>query len=64
MHLYPLGNWILWLWPSLVLLLVFGVPAPVADMRLIFAISVGINIVLYAVLAWFAMMVFDTAKRL
>jgi hypothetical protein len=64
--LYPsiLRNWMGWLWPSWVLVLIFGFPAPVADMRLIWAVSIGINVCLYATLLWFATILFDTWKRL
>ncbi len=59
-----LGNWVFWLWPSAVLLVVFGMPAPVADGRLIYALSVGINITLYAALWWYLTRLFTAAKRI
>lgn len=64
--LYPAiwGDWTVWLWPSVMLLVIFGVPAPVANMHLVYAVSVGINIILYALLFWFATILFDTVKRL
>ncbi len=66
MKLYPsiVRDWMGWLWPSWVLVLIFGFPAPVADMRLIWAVSIGINVCLYATLFWFATILFDTWKRL
>ena len=64
--LYPsiVRDWMGWLWPSWILIPMLGVPAPVADMRLVWAVSIGINVCLYAVLFWFAMIVFDTWRRL
>lgn len=39
-------------------------PAPVADMRLVWTVSIGINVCLYAALFSFALIVFDTWRRL
>ena len=57
-------DWMGWLWPSWILIPIYGAPAPVADMRLVWAVSIGINVCLYAILLWFATMLFDTWKRL
>ena len=63
-HFYPsIGNRMICLWPSVVLLVVFG-SEPVANMRLLFAISVGVNVVLDVTLCWFVVILFDTVKRL
>ena len=66
MKLYPsiVRDWMGWLWPSWILIPMFGVPAPLADMRMVWVVSIGINVCLYAVLFWFAMIVFDTWRRL
>jgi hypothetical protein len=66
MRAYPsiVGNWVFWLWPSLVVMVVFGMPAPVVNVRVLFAISVGINVLVFAVLCWYVTMLFDAAKRI
>jgi hypothetical protein len=55
-------SWFFWLWPGAVLLVVIGVagPAstPLAVQVLVLVISLGTNVVLYAILGWFAARVF------
>jgi hypothetical protein len=56
-------DWFFWLWPGAVLLVAIGVAgpagAPLAFQVFVLVISLGTNVVLYALLGWFAARVFS-----
>jgi hypothetical protein len=48
------GDWLLWIWPSSLGLIALDGPAPLPILDVVFALAVliGVNIVLYAGIAW------------
>lgn len=52
-HPYMAGEWLLWIWPSSLQLLVLGGRRdPWPDVAMVLGISIGINMILYAGIGW------------
>ena len=62
MHPYLWGAWLLWIWPSSIQLIVLNSRDPWFVVVMLFAISIGINMLLYAGVGWLTGFVYSRLR--
>jgi hypothetical protein len=51
-HPYMAGAWMLWIWPSSIQLMVLQLGPPPYEAAIVIAVSVALNVALYAAIGW------------